>query len=252
MQFTLVSPLTLRRSSAATDLNLLSRLGVTHILNCAAPLPGAKSVVRKYLNVETGAAFYEPLGLQPSQYLEIYADDLPVFDLSQYFERTTRFIDDALSPQPNPNALPAGSGDGANDSDSAPQPQAQPLDAGSGSASQSDATESPGSGSAVVPSASPSAALATRPQPEPERAARVLVHCREGVSRSATVVLAYLLLRAREPVASVEEALRLVRSRRSVCPNGGFLVQLVQLERRLHPELSGRDADGNDERNSQT
>lgn len=247
MQFTLVSALTLLYSSAATDLDLLSRLGVTHILNCAAPLPGAKSVVRKYLNVETGAAFYEPLGLQPSQYLEIYADDLPAFDLSQYFERTTRFIDDALSPQPNPNpnALPP-AGSGAYYSDSAPQPQ----DAGSGSASQSDATGSPGSGSALVPSASASAALATRPQPE--RAARVLVHCREGVSRSATVVLAYLLLRAREPVASVEEALRLVRSRRSVCPNGGFLVQLVQLERRLHPELSDRDADGNDERNSQT
>ena len=31
--------------------------------------------------------------------MEIYADALPLFDLSQYFERTTPFIDEALSPQ---------------------------------------------------------------------------------------------------------------------------------------------------------
>lgn len=62
---------------------------------------------------------------------------------------------------------------------------------------------------------------------------KVVIHCAMGISRSATIVIAYLLMRARDPFPSVEEAMRFVRTRRSICPNDGFLVHLFQLESRL-------------------
>ncbi|KAI9007230.1 protein-tyrosine phosphatase-like protein [Gaertneriomyces semiglobifer] len=73
--------------------------------------------------------------------------------------------------------------------------------------------------------------------------ARVLVHCVAGVSRSPTVVLAYLV---RHCGLSVEEALgRLREIRVCVCPNDGFMQQLQLFQRRLlksrHPQVANRD-----------
>jgi len=54
----------------------------------------------------------------------------------------------------------------------------------------------------------------------------VYVHCAAGISRSPTVVVAYLLLRAIAPTPA--EALELVRKQRTVVfPNTGFWKQLV-------------------------
>ncbi|KAF8868859.1 protein-tyrosine phosphatase-like protein [Mucidula mucida] len=53
---------------------------------------------------------------------------------------------------------------------------------------------------------------------------RVLVHCALGLSRSPTVIAAYLI---RKRGLSVEEALALIRkSRELIMPNDGFLKQL--------------------------
>lgn len=53
---------------------------------------------------------------------------------------------------------------------------------------------------------------------------RVLVHCSAGISRSATIVIAYLIL---EHKMSLESAYIHVRARREViCPNLGFMQQL--------------------------
>jgi Predicted protein-tyrosine phosphatase len=53
---------------------------------------------------------------------------------------------------------------------------------------------------------------------------RVLVHCHAGVSRSATIVIAYLMWRQKLPF---EKALLLAQEGRPICnPNGGFLAQL--------------------------
>lgn len=60
----------------------------------------------------------------------------------------------------------------------------------------------------------------------------VLVHCQQGVSRSAALVLAYLIKAERKPLA---EAYTLLRSKRSSCkvrPN--FLTQLVTWEKGLN------------------
>eukprot|EP00118_Oscarella_pearsei_P026496 m.309991 g.309991 ORF g.309991 m.309991 type:complete len:179 (+) comp49014_c0_seq1:45-581(+) len=59
---------------------------------------------------------------------------------------------------------------------------------------------------------------------------KILVHCVEGVSRSASLVIAYCML---ELKMDLKEALALVRKGRNVCPNSGFLKQLIQLEEEL-------------------
>ncbi|KAJ0394185.1 hypothetical protein P43SY_003814 [Pythium insidiosum] len=60
---------------------------------------------------------------------------------------------------------------------------------------------------------------------------RVLVHCISGVSRSAALVVAYLMLDKRMRLL---DAYQLVRSRRSlVQPNEGFRLQLARLEMAL-------------------
>lgn len=61
-------------------------------------------------------------------------------------------------------------------------------------------------------------------------AGRVLVHCHVGVSRSATLVLAYLMLKQK---LTLVEAIHVVKDNRGVVPNRGFLRQLIQLDGRL-------------------
>lgn len=60
---------------------------------------------------------------------------------------------------------------------------------------------------------------------------KVLVHCRAGISRSATLVCAFLMLKKR---LSAQEAIRTVRKNRAIIPNDGFLQQLCDLNERLH------------------
>lgn len=56
------------------------------------------------------------------------------------------------------------------------------------------------------------------------------MHCHVGVSRSATVVLAYLMLRENLPLV---EAICAVKNNRGVIPNRGFLRQLIKLDGQL-------------------
>ncbi|HYE74444.1 MAG TPA: dual specificity protein phosphatase [Blastocatellia bacterium] len=59
-------------------------------------------------------------------------------------------------------------------------------------------------------------------------AARILIHCQAGISRSATVMIAYLMY---ELHISGDQALALVRAARPfVRPNDGFAKQLVEFE----------------------
>ncbi|XP_051765779.1 dual specificity protein phosphatase 26 isoform X6 [Ctenopharyngodon idella] len=55
----------------------------------------------------------------------------------------------------------------------------------------------------------------------------VLVHCAVGVSRSATLVLAYLMIRQN---MTLVEAIKTVKDHRGVTPNRGFLRQLSGLD----------------------
>ncbi|XP_053948073.1 dual specificity phosphatase 29 isoform X2 [Anastrepha obliqua] len=59
---------------------------------------------------------------------------------------------------------------------------------------------------------------------------KILVHCLVGMSRSATCVLAYLMICRK---MSASEAIRKVRMRREIRPNEGFLQQLADLDMEL-------------------
>ncbi|KAF3441431.1 hypothetical protein FNV43_RR15345 [Rhamnella rubrinervis] len=65
---------------------------------------------------------------------------------------------------------------------------------------------------------------------------RVLVHCFEGRSRSATVVLAYLMLRKNFTLLKAWNTLRRVHRRAQ--PNDGFAKILLALDRQLHGKVS--------------
>ncbi len=65
-----------------------------------------------------------------------------------------------------------------------------------------------------------------------ENGDKVLVHCQAGISRSATVVIAYIM---RSKRYSLQDAFNFVKRKRSIIfPNAGFRQQLAQFERWLN------------------
>ncbi|XP_022659174.1 tyrosine-protein phosphatase MSG5-like [Varroa destructor] len=76
-------------------------------------------------------------------------------------------------------------------------------------------------------------AAADRIHNEIKRGGKVLVHCLAGVSRSCSIVLAYLVKHCN---MSLLDAFHFVRRRRRVVsPNKGFFQQLIDFERRIRP-----------------
>jgi atypical dual specificity phosphatase len=71
---------------------------------------------------------------------------------------------------------------------------------------------------------------------EAAKAGKIPVHCSAAVSRSPTIVAAYLMKKCD---MSLKDALGLIiRARPAVCPNDGFLRQLKELEIRLRGSSS--------------
>ncbi|KAF8390522.1 hypothetical protein HHK36_025049 [Tetracentron sinense] len=65
-----------------------------------------------------------------------------------------------------------------------------------------------------------------------EKGGRVFVHCCQGVSRSTSLVIAYLMWRDGQ---SFEDAFQYVKAAREVAnPNMGFACQLLQCQKRVH------------------
>lgn len=65
-----------------------------------------------------------------------------------------------------------------------------------------------------------------------EQGGRVLVHCCQGVSRSSSLVIAYLMWKEGQ---SFEDAFQYVKAARGVTnPNMGFACQLLQCQKRVH------------------
>ncbi|NWV57450.1 DS13B phosphatase, partial [Daphoenositta chrysoptera] len=68
---------------------------------------------------------------------------------------------------------------------------------------------------------------------------KVFVHCAMGVSRSATLVLAFLMIHEH---MTLVDALKTVSAHRNICPNSGFLSQLRDLDIKLNEERKGTRA----------
>ncbi|KAM4729459.1 dual specificity protein phosphatase 13A-like [Anableps anableps] len=62
---------------------------------------------------------------------------------------------------------------------------------------------------------------------------KIFVHCAVGVSRSAALVLAFLMIHHRFSLLS---SIRCVQQKRWIFPNRGFIRQLIDLEQTLHVE----------------
>ncbi|KAL3860210.1 hypothetical protein ACJMK2_010366 [Sinanodonta woodiana] len=81
---------------------------------------------------------------------------------------------------------------------------------------------------------------------------KVYVHCQSGVSRSATITLASLMLQRNMELMN---ALMTVRTKREVYPNDGFLKQLCELDKTLYgdkyPEEEKQDTSNQKQRANQ-
>ena len=60
------------------------------------------------------------------------------------------------------------------------------------------------------------------------------LHYLQGISRSATLVLAYLILKKN---MRLQEAITSVKRHRSIAPNEGFMLQLIELNDDVHKLL---------------
>lgn len=66
----------------------------------------------------------------------------------------------------------------------------------------------------------------------------IYIHCRAGVSRSATILLAYLI----HSGLSMKDALNYVNSKRDIInPNKGFWQQLMEFEKQIHKNNTVKD-----------
>lgn len=62
----------------------------------------------------------------------------------------------------------------------------------------------------------------------------ILIHCEMGISRSATIVISYLMYKKQ---MTMDEAIAFIKSKRSIIkPNCGFLYQLSRYETELNNE----------------
>ncbi|XP_008312114.1 dual specificity phosphatase DUPD1-like [Cynoglossus semilaevis] len=68
---------------------------------------------------------------------------------------------------------------------------------------------------------------------------RVFVHCAMGLSRSSTLVLAYLMI---HNDMTLVDAIKAVSANRNISPNAGFLEQLRKLDKQLHCRESSRSS----------
>ena len=59
----------------------------------------------------------------------------------------------------------------------------------------------------------------------------VLVHCVKGISRSATLIIAFLIIKRK---MTLQEAILMMKKKRSIAPNEGFMQQLIELNDKTH------------------
>jgi hypothetical protein len=71
---------------------------------------------------------------------------------------------------------------------------------------------------------------------------KVIINCKVGASRSAAVAASYLVYSG----MSAKDALLTMIKRREICPNKGFVAQLIHLEKQLEGASVDKGGGGND------
>eukprot|EP00771_Trimastix_marina_P001200 gnl/Trimastix_PCT/2254.p1 GENE.gnl/Trimastix_PCT/2254~~gnl/Trimastix_PCT/2254.p1 ORF type:complete len:324 (+),score=22.77 gnl/Trimastix_PCT/2254:77-1048(+) len=231
---------------ASSNKKQLLAHNITHILNCAQDEP----------------CYFRHC----FQYLHLPLEDSHVFRIERYFDKSNDFIADALDnacepftsvreeqdassfrlPLPLPPRLDPPNetshwGQQSRNSKLMSAPSTNMLDVSSHTPNTSHTAHSADTCDSDRSSESPSFTPhpIVNPHALPQfcrpRHRGILVHCAAGVSRSATLVLAYIMQRERIPF---KQALLRVKTKRScVAPNFGFVAQLMDLEARLFPGL---------------
>ncbi|KFO37011.1 Dual specificity phosphatase DUPD1 [Fukomys damarensis] len=144
-------------------------------------------------NVDTGPNYYRDMDIE---YHGVEADDIPTFDLSVFFYSAAAFIHAALCDDHSADVCVPG--------DSGFEDLLHRCETGG--------------------------VLALMATGELESEDKILVHCAMGRSRSATLVLAYLMIHRD---MTLVDAIQQVARNRCVLPNRGFLKQLRELDKQL-------------------
>lgn len=62
------------------------------------------------------------------------------------------------------------------------------------------------------------------------------MHCIQGISRSVTIVIAYVMFKFGYDYKKAEQ---FVKQKRGIaCPNNGFMVELIQFHKRLYDDIN--------------
>jgi len=183
----------------------------------------ARNEIRKLVDPEE-----EPREPAPYTYCKLELLDLPEVDIAKYFSEAFDFINKGLPKTSTTNSSTTNSSTDTTTTNTDTNTKSVSTDSTTTTTATTTAT-----GTTTTTNTDTNSDT-TENKTDDGGGRGVLVHCRVGVSRSATVCIAYLLNRYGIPV---EEGIRKLRQTRPVVqPNEGFMKQLTDYEARLNAD----------------
>ena len=189
----------------ATNKTVVTNLGITHIVNCT-----------KNMGDMFSASNDKDLKIQ---YCDVMVDDYAQSQIGWYFTFALSFIDRVLSQ----NVKNADQNKDAESKDTEVEKEKKDNNDNNDNTTGKNKDDKK--------------EVEKQNEKQTKKKNRVLVHCRAGVSRSATITIAYLMKRNDW---TFEKSIEYVRERRVfISPNYGFVECLQAFDKILHPQLQG-------------
>ena len=193
--------------SQAQNCIIINKLQITHILNCT-PAPNYFEINKNKCQIDKNINI---------KYCQIKLHDSVDCDIIKYFDSAIEFIESALcnyKKQINKNSVHMSKFDNRNINYGYRNRYSTKNDNNINIVKKNDTNSNDNNNNS-----------------NNNNNNKVLVHCQAGVSRSATIVIAYLMKTCN---MNFEQSLSFVKLQRSVIdPNNGFRRQLMQFEKRL-------------------